>query len=188
MSVAQERDLLDYCTSAAREAKAAAAELAQVSGGQKNAWLRKSAARLRERTEAILDANKVDLEAAPGFGLTDAAIDRLTLNPKRIHEIAVGLEEVAALPDPVGEVIESSVRPNGLQILKTRVPLGVVFFIYESRPNVTADAAAYHNPQRSVRSRTVSNADKNPKGFPVVRLRRGVAKCYRPRGYGSRRD
>ena len=142
MSVAQERDLLDYCTSAAREAKAAAAELAQVSGGQKNAWLRKSAARLRERTEAILDANKVDLEAAPGFGLTDAAIDRLTLNPKRIHEIAVGLEEVAALPDPVGEVIESSVRPNGLQILKTRVPLGVVFFIYESRPNVTADAAA----------------------------------------------
>src|SRR5439155_14072625 len=64
------------------------------------------------------------------------------LNDKRIEEIAVGLEEVAALPDPVGEVIESSVRPNGLEILKVRVPLGVVFFIYESRPNVTADAAA----------------------------------------------
>ena len=76
------------------------------------------------------------------FGLTEAQIDRLRLTPKRIDEIAVGLEEVAALPDPVGEVIESSVRPNGLEVLKVRVPLGVMFFIYESRPNVTADAAA----------------------------------------------
>jgi glutamate-5-semialdehyde dehydrogenase len=142
MSVAQETNLLDYCVTSAREAKAAAAQLAQVSGERRNAWLRKSAARLREQADAILEANKRDLAAAPGFGLTDAAIDRLTLNAKRINEIAVGLEEVAALPDPVGEVIESSVRPNGLQILKTRVPLGVVFFIYESRPNVTADAAA----------------------------------------------
>ena len=142
MSVAQEQDLLDYCVTSAREAKAAAAQLAQVSGGQRNSWLRKSAARLREQAETILEANKLDIAAAPGFGLTDAAIDRLTLNAKRIHEIATGLEEVAALPDPVGEVMESSVRPNGLQILKTRVPLGVVFFIYESRPNVTADAAA----------------------------------------------
>jgi glutamate-5-semialdehyde dehydrogenase len=142
MSVAQETNLLDYCVTSAREAKAAAAQLAQVSGERRNAWLRKSAARLREQADAILEANKLDLAAAPGFGLTDAAIDRLTLNAKRINEIAVGLEEVAALPDPVGEVIESSVRPNGLQILKTRVPLGVVFFIYESRPNVTADAAA----------------------------------------------
>ena len=142
MSVAQEHDLLDYCVTSARAAKAAAAELAQVSGAQRNAWLRKSAARLREQADSILEANKLDVAAAPGFGLTDAAIDRLTLNGKRINEIAVGLEEVAALPDPVGEVIESSVRPNGLQILKTRVPLGVVFFIYESRPNVTADAAA----------------------------------------------
>src|SRR5688500_9515588 len=129
MSVAQEHDLLDYCVTSARAAKAAAAELAQVSGAQRNAWLRKSAARLREQADSILEANKLDVAAAPGFGLTDAAIDRLTLNPKRINEIAVGLEEVAALPDPVGEVIESSVRPNGLQILKTRVPLGVVFFI-----------------------------------------------------------
>jgi len=123
-------------------AKQAAAALAQVRGEQKNAWLRESAARLRESAAQILAANAEDVAAAPGYGLAAAAIDRLRLNSKRIDEIAIGLEQVAALPDPVGEVIESSVRPNGLQILKTRVPLGVVFFIYESRPNVTADAAA----------------------------------------------
>ena len=84
----------------------------------------------------------MDLEAAPGYGLTNAEIDRLRLTPSRIEEIAAALEAVAALPDPIGEVIESTVRPNGLEISKVRVPLGVVFFIYESRPNVTADAAA----------------------------------------------
>jgi glutamate-5-semialdehyde dehydrogenase len=135
-------DLADYCRDAARRAKTAAAKLAQVSGGAKNAWLRSSAARLRSSTSELLAANELDLAAAPGFGLTGAQVDRLRLTPERIDAIARGLEEVAALPDPVGEVIESSIRPNGLQILKTRVPLGVVFFVYESRPNVTADAAA----------------------------------------------
>jgi len=142
MAVALQTDLADYCRLAARRAKAAAAELAQASGAAKNAWLRQSAARLRERAADMLEANGADIAAASGFGLNEAQIDRLRLTPKRIDEIAHGLEEVAALPDPVGEVIESSVRPNGLQILKTRVPLGVVFFIYESRPNVTADATA----------------------------------------------
>ena len=142
MAVALETDLADYCRLAARRAKAAAADLAQAGGAAKNAWLRHSAARFRERAADLLEANGADVAAAPGFGLTDAQIDRLRLTTKRIDDIARGLEEVAALPDPVGEVIESSVRPNGLQILKTRVPLGVVFFIYESRPNVTADAAA----------------------------------------------
>jgi glutamate-5-semialdehyde dehydrogenase len=142
MSVATQIDLAAYCRQAASRAKVAGAELAQVSGAAKNAWLKDSATRLRERTEELLAANALDLAAAPGFGLTDAQIDRLKLTPQRIEAIAEGLEQVAALPDPVGEVIESSVRPNGLQILKTRVPLGVVFFIYESRPNVTADAAA----------------------------------------------
>jgi glutamate-5-semialdehyde dehydrogenase len=97
---------------------------------------------LRSQTRVLLEANAADVAAASGFGLTDAQVDRLRLTPKRIDDIAVGLEQVAALPDPVGEVIESSIRPNGLEVLKTRVPLGVVFFIYESRPNVTADAAA----------------------------------------------
>ena len=142
MSALATPDLAEYCRQIASRAKAAAAELAQASGASKNAWLVQSAARLRDEQASLLKANAADIAAAPGYGLTDAEIDRLKLNPKRINDIAVGLEQVAALPDPVGEVIESSVRPNGLQILKTRVPLGVVFFIYESRPNVTADAAA----------------------------------------------
>jgi glutamate-5-semialdehyde dehydrogenase len=142
MSIAVTPDLAEYCSQTARRAKAAAAELAQATGAAKNAWLRDSAKRLRDQAAHILEANAEDVAAGPGFGLSDAAIDRLRLDGKRIDAIASGLEEVAALPDPVGEVIESSIRPNGLQILKTRVPLGVVFFIYESRPNVTADAAA----------------------------------------------
>ncbi|MFM8804407.1 MAG: glutamate-5-semialdehyde dehydrogenase [Planctomycetia bacterium] len=87
-------------------------------------------------------ANQLDLAAAPGFGLTAAAIDRLTLDPKRGEGIAAGVEAGALLPDPVGEVIEEATQPSGLVVRKVRVPLGVVFFIYESRPNVTADAAA----------------------------------------------
>lgn len=142
MSIPNETPLLVDCRQAALRAKGGAAELAQLSGERKNAWLKESARVLRERTNDLLRANEQDVAAAPSFGLSEAAIDRLKLTAGRIEEIAVGLEAVAALPDPVGEVIESSVRPNGLQVLKTRVPLGVVFFIYESRPNVTADAAA----------------------------------------------
>jgi glutamate-5-semialdehyde dehydrogenase len=142
MTIASLIDLQDYCIQVARQAKAAAAELAQVPGSAKNAWLRESARALRRQTDALVAANALDLAAAPGYGLSEAAVDRLRLAEKGIEEIALGLEAVAALPDPVGEVIESSIRPNGLAVLKTRVPLGVVFFIYESRPNVTADAAA----------------------------------------------
>ncbi|MFP6588055.1 MAG: glutamate-5-semialdehyde dehydrogenase, partial [Pirellulaceae bacterium] len=80
--------------------------------------------------------------AAPSFELSDAQVDRLSLDDERVESIATALEAIALLPDPVGETISSSVRPNGLEVTKVRVPLGVVFFIYESRPNVTADAAA----------------------------------------------
>ena len=142
MVVAEQFDLAEYCRHAACRAKAAAADLAQCSTEQKNAWLQQSAALLRERTHLILEANEEDLAAAPTFGLTDAQIDRLKLTPERIEAIAAGLEEVANLPDPVGELMESTTRPNGLEVLKRRVPLGLVLFIYESRPNVTADAAA----------------------------------------------
>jgi glutamate-5-semialdehyde dehydrogenase len=142
MAVAENRDLSQYCLDVARRAKAASARLGLAGTVQKNAWLKQSALALRERVDTILAANESDIEAAPGYGLSDAEIDRLKLTPDRIEGIAIGLEEVAALPDPIGEVLESSVRPNGLQISKVRVPLGVVFFIYESRPNVTADAAA----------------------------------------------
>lgn len=142
MSVALQPDLVAYCRDLAYRAKTASSELAQASGAQKNAWLCQSATLLRQRREALLAANGLDLDAAPSFGLSEAQVDRLRLTPARIEAIAVGLEQVAALPDPVGEVIEGSVRPNGLEISKIRVPLGVVFFIYESRPNVTADAGA----------------------------------------------
>ncbi len=135
-------DLQQYCVEVARRARTAAHELSTAMGSQKNAWLRQSAQALREESAHVIERNAKDLEAAPGFGLTAAQTDRLKLTPARIAEIAAGLEEVAALPDPVGEVIDSSVRPNGLEVTRVRVPLGVVFFIYESRPNVTADAAA----------------------------------------------
>lgn len=137
-----ESDLAAYCTNVARKAKEASAQLAQLSGETKVAWLRRSANLLRENADSIQQANEQDLAAAPGYGLTEAEIDRLRLTRERVEGIAAALEEVAALPDPIGEVMHSTVRPNGLVINKVRVPLGVVFFIYESRPNVTADAAA----------------------------------------------
>ncbi|MEN6495430.1 MAG: glutamate-5-semialdehyde dehydrogenase [Thermoguttaceae bacterium] len=135
-------NLREYCLEVAQRAKNAAADLTQVTGAQKNDWLRRSARLLGERKVALAEANRLDLAAATSYGLTDAQIDRLRLTPERIAAIARGLDEVAALPDPVGEVISSSVRPNGLEVQKVRVAIGVIFFIYESRPNVTADAAA----------------------------------------------
>ena len=134
--------LKSHCRSIAERARTAAIDLAGVPGQTKAACLRAAAATIRADVAEILAANKLDLAAAPGFGLTAAAIDRLTLDPKRVEGIAAGVEAVALLPDPVGEVIEESRQPSGLMVRKIRVPLGVVFFIYESRPNVTADAAA----------------------------------------------
>jgi glutamate-5-semialdehyde dehydrogenase len=141
-AVNEKTDLAAYCNDVARRARRASEQLATTSGALKSNWLRRSATRLRESAERIQQANAQDLAAASGYGLTDAEIDRLRLTPARIEAIAVGLEEVASLPEPIGEIMHSTVRPNGLQIDKVRVPLGVVFFIYESRPNVTADAAA----------------------------------------------
>jgi glutamate-5-semialdehyde dehydrogenase len=135
-------DLHAHCRGIAERARRAAIDLAAVPGDRKATSLRAAAARIRADVAAILEANRLDVAAAPGYGLSAAAIDRLLLDPKRVEGIAAGVEAVATLPDPVGEVIEESVRPNGLTVKKVRVPLGVVFFIYESRPNVTADAAA----------------------------------------------
>lgn len=135
-------DVALYAADTAAAARQAARLLATASGAMKNRWLRRSAELIRLRTEELLAANGRDVAAAPGFGLSSAAIDRLRLSPPRLDAVATALEEIAALPDPVGEVIEGGVRPNGLEVLRVRVPLGVVFFIYESRPNVTADAAA----------------------------------------------
>jgi glutamate-5-semialdehyde dehydrogenase len=134
--------LADHCRDLATRARRAAIDLAGVTSAHKAACLRAAAARIRGDVDAILAANRLDLAAAPGFGLSAAAVDRLTLDAQRVEAIAAGVEAVAALPDPVGEVLEESSRPSGLLVRKIRVPLGVVFFIYESRPNVTADAAA----------------------------------------------
>ncbi len=142
MTAATEMNLASYCSEVACRAKGASRLLAGLSGAIKNRWLLESANRIESQAEQILAANQLDLGVADQYGLTDAEIDRLRLTPTRIRQIASGLREIAALPDPVGEVIEGSVRPNGLQISKIRAPLGVLFFIYESRPNVTADAAA----------------------------------------------
>ena len=129
------------CRGMAERAKAASAVLAAASTADKDRWLLAAAATLEARTAEILDANAKDVAAAPDFGLNVVAIDRLKLTPARIKATADGLRQVAALPDPVGEVREGGRRPNGLEVLKVGVPLGVVFFIYESRPNVTVDAA-----------------------------------------------
>jgi len=139
---ASELDLAAYCLGAAKKAKAASYELAGLDAAVKNEWLQQSADALQDSVEQIVEANGRDLEAAPGYGLTDAMIDRLRLDQDRIGGIATALREISMLPDPIGEVIDGFTRPGGLRISKRRVPLGVVFFIYESRPNVTADAAA----------------------------------------------
>ncbi|MCI0460259.1 MAG: glutamate-5-semialdehyde dehydrogenase [Gemmataceae bacterium] len=136
------RNLLAYCEDLGRHARAAARELALASGAVKNRWLHLVAEAIETRAGEILEANSRDLAGAVELGLTGAALDRLRLNPDRLHAAAAGVREVAALPDPIGRVLEGSVRPNGLQVLKVGVPLGVIFFIYESRPNVTIDAAA----------------------------------------------
>lgn len=135
-------NLAQYTLQVAQQAKNASRKLGVVIGKQKNDWLRKSAQRIRERSSELIQENEKDLLKAPEYGQTPAQIDRLRLTPDRLEAIALALEEVALLPDPIGDVISSSSRPNGLKVNQVRVPLGVVFFIYESRPNVTVDAAA----------------------------------------------
>jgi glutamate-5-semialdehyde dehydrogenase len=124
------------------KARAAARELAIAPAEKKNRALHAAARALRERADEILAANELDCADARARGVSTALIDRLTLDSVRIEAIARGLEEVAALPDPVGRVLATYARPNGLVIERVATPLGVVGVIYESRPNVTADAGA----------------------------------------------
>jgi glutamate-5-semialdehyde dehydrogenase len=126
----------------AREARAAAARLATMTDVQKAAGLHAAAAALRADAAAILAANARDIAAAQTNGLSEAMLDRLRLDPSRLEGIAGAVEAVADLPDPVGELIDRRQRPNGLILERVRVPLGVIGIVYESRPNVTADAAA----------------------------------------------
>jgi glutamate-5-semialdehyde dehydrogenase len=125
----------------ARAAREAARALALCGTRTKNEALLQMARGLEEKTAAILEANRADLERTRATGATRAFLDRLTLTDARIESMAAGLREIAALPDPVGETVEAWRRPSGLEIARVRVPLGVIGFIYESRPNVTVDAA-----------------------------------------------
>src|SRR5262245_65130162 len=125
-----------------RRAGAASGRLADLRTDVKDAALRQAADALEDACAAILRANAQDLEAGRARGLEAPLLDRLTLSPERISAMAAGLREVAALPDPVGEVTRMWNRPSGLQVGRMRIPLGVILVIYESRPNVTADVAA----------------------------------------------
>ncbi len=131
-----------YCAELGRRARVAEKVLRTAGGAAKNAWLLGCAAAVEIQGETILSANARDMEAGRAQGLSAALLDRLLLTPSRLKAAAEGLRAVAALPEPVGRVLEASVRPNGLQVAKVSVPLGVILFIYESRPNVTLDAAA----------------------------------------------
>jgi glutamate-5-semialdehyde dehydrogenase len=126
----------------ARQAKGASRELAKFSTADKNRCLLAMANELEQNSAAIVSANQLDMDVGAKMGLSSAMLDRLKLDDKRIAGMAKGLREVAALPDPVGRVLDERVRPNGLRLQKVSTPIGVVVIIYESRPNVTADAAS----------------------------------------------
>ncbi len=133
---------LKLVTDLTHRAKAASERVAELASDVKDVALRLAADRLEACASAIVSANARDLEAGRAHGLDPALLDRLALDPDRIAAIANGLREVAALPDPVGEVTRMWNRPSGLQVGRMRIPLGVILVIYESRPNVTADVAA----------------------------------------------
>jgi glutamate-5-semialdehyde dehydrogenase len=131
-----------YVKSLGQNAQRASRQLATVTGAVKTAALRRLAGAIRAGRAALLSANAADVAAAEQAGMARPLIERLKLNDKRIAAMADGVEQIAAQVDPVGQTIEGYVRPSGLKIQKTRVPIGVVLFFYESRPNVTSDAAA----------------------------------------------
>ncbi len=134
--------LTEQMTELAKHAKAASRELAKLTTAEKNAALGAMADALEREADVLKAANALDMEVGAKLGLSAAMLDRLKLDDKRISSMAKGLREVAALPDPVGRVLDDRTRPNGLRLQKISVPIGVVVIIYESRPNVTADAAS----------------------------------------------
>lgn len=141
-TIASETELDAYCNRLANQASAASEQLTKHSGSDRSAALHNVAERLLNATDAILSANAKDVDQAQQNGLTGALLSRLGLDESRIAKMAESVRQIADQTDPVGQVIEGYTRPNGLQIQKVRAPLGVVLFIFESRPNVTSDAAA----------------------------------------------
>ncbi|HUA37092.1 MAG TPA: glutamate-5-semialdehyde dehydrogenase [Candidatus Sulfopaludibacter sp.] len=135
-------NLTEQMTQLAKQAKMASRQLAKLTPREKNESLLAMAEALERNAAALKEANALDMEAAAKGGLSSAMLDRLKLDDKRIATMAKGLREVAALPDPVGKILDERTRPNGLKLQKISTPIGVVVIIYESRPNVTADAAS----------------------------------------------
>ena len=141
MSIQIAPEVVDHVHETARRARVAARRLALLSRGEKDAALHAIADAIDAATDDVLGANEQDLRTGRDRGLPANLLDRLTLNVERVHAVAQALREVAALPDPVGEIVRGSTTANGLQIRQVRVPMGVVGMIYEARPNVTVDAA-----------------------------------------------
>ncbi|MSU63632.1 MAG: glutamate-5-semialdehyde dehydrogenase [Pedosphaera sp.] len=135
-------NLTEQMTRLARQAKAASRELSKLTTAQKNTCLLAMASALENSKDEIARANDLDMIGGRESGLSSAMLDRLKLDDKRIRAMAQGLRDVAALPDPVGRIVDERIRPNGLKLQKITTPIGVVVIIYESRPNVTADAAS----------------------------------------------
>ncbi len=138
----QPLDIEAYLTEVGRQARSASRALAAASTGEKNDALLAIAEDIGANRDALMAENRKDLEAGTAKGLDAALLDRLELTPARIDSMMEGLRQIAALPDPIGEIFDMNYRPTGIQVGRMRVPLGVVGIIYESRPNVTADAAA----------------------------------------------
>jgi glutamate-5-semialdehyde dehydrogenase len=135
-------DIKEQVFQIAKNAKQAASAVANLSSAEKDEALVEMAEQLIHHTDTLIEENEKDVEYARRKGLSKAMIDRLTLDEKAVRAMARGLEEVAALPDPVGKITSMWRRPNGLLVGRMRIPLGVIGIIYESRPNVTVDAAA----------------------------------------------
>ncbi|MCD7843486.1 MAG: gamma-glutamyl-phosphate reductase, partial [Clostridiales bacterium] len=157
-------------------AKAAAPELAALSADKKNEAIFAMADSLTAAAKEIMDANAVDMDAAKGR-ISDVMLDRLALNPARIDAMASGMREVAALPDPVWQVLSGTKRPNGMVIEKISVPLGVTAIIYESRPNVTSDAAVLSFKSGNVCVLRSGKEAWNSANAVTNALRRGLAAC-----------
>ena len=165
-----------------KRARAAARELARADTATKDRALRAMAAEMRARTQAILAANALDVAKAKAAGSDAAFVDRLTLTPRLVEQMAQGVEQVAALPDPVGEISARVRRPTGIEVARMRVPIGVIGIIYESRPNVTADAAALCAKS--------GNACILRGGSEALQSNRAIAECVRAglRGAGLPED
>ncbi len=135
-------DVAQYMTQLGEQARAASRLMARADTDSKNKALLAMAEAIDARREALAEANRTDMENGRDKGLDDALLDRLELTPARIDGMIEGLRQVAALPDPIGAIRDMSYRPSGIQVGKMRVPLGVIGIIYESRPNVTCEAAS----------------------------------------------